>query len=161
MRLPGQIACLMFIALWVTGCGGGDKLPEPDLDLVPVTGVVTLNGEPLADADISFLFDGKPPKGFVASGAKTDSSGKFVIMTGSKPGTVPGRYKVTISRYTMLDGSPIVVDAEAGMDIEQLRQSGRLKQLIPERYANPETTQLSAAVADTDEVELEFKLTGS
>jgi hypothetical protein len=151
---------VVFLAIIGSGCGGGTSA-EPKLDLVPVTGVVTLNGEPLADADVAFYFDGSPPTGFLSSGAKTDSSGKFVVMTGSKPGTVPGRYKVTISRFTMLDGSPIRAQPEVGIDLEQLRMGGQLKQAIPDRYSDPATTELSAAVADADKNEFQFKLSGS
>lgn len=161
MRVVDLRAAFAFFALLAAGCGGSDKPVEPELDLVPVTGVVTLNGQALADAEISFLFDGKPPEGFVASGAKTDSSGKFIVMTGSKSGTVPGRYKVTISQFRMPDGSPVKEDSDSGLDMEMLRQGGQLKQMVPDRYSNPGSTELSAAVADSDKNELEFKLSGS
>ncbi|MGE5194568.1 MAG: hypothetical protein ACM3U2_18915, partial [Deltaproteobacteria bacterium] len=96
-----------------------------------------------------------------ASGGKTDSSGKFVVMTGSQPGTVAGRYKVVISLMTLPDGSPIKLDPESGMDMEMLRQGGQLKELVPDRYSNPDRTELSAAVAAGEENELQFKLSGS
>lgn len=157
-----RLTCALF-ALLVLGCsGGGDNKPaaEVKLDLVPAAGVVTLDGKPLADATISFHFDGTPPKGFVASGGKSDSSGKFIIMTGSKSGTVPGRYNVTISLLKMPDGSP-VKPAEPGLDAEMMRQGGQAIESIPDRYSNPETTELSATVAPDGAKDLEFKLTGS
>jgi hypothetical protein len=159
--MPNVKQITALCAVFLVGCGSG-KTPEPDLDLVPVTGMVTLNGEPLADAEISFLFDGKPPAGFAASGAKSDSSGKFVVMTGSKPGTCPGRYRITISRWRMPDGSPVKADPESGMDLEMLRQSGQLKQTVPDRYSNPDRTELSASISDSEDDEpLELKLTGT
>ncbi|HEY2251652.1 MAG TPA: carboxypeptidase-like regulatory domain-containing protein [Planctomycetaceae bacterium] len=159
MRLACHCFFCALFTLLLPGCGSSSGPVEPDLDLAPVAGVVTLNDQPLADANISFVFDGKPPKGFMASGAKSDSSGKFIVMTGSQPGTVPGRYKVTISRLRMPDGSP--VKEEPGLDAAMLQQGGALKETVPERYTDPETTELSATVTNDGVDDLELKLTGS
>src|SRR5579872_5545777 len=131
-----------FIVCLVAGCGASDKPVEVNLDLVPVRGVVTLDNQPLADADITFRFDGTPPKGFIAGGAKSDSSGKFIVMTGSKPGAMPGRYKITVSRLRMADGSPVKIDKDSGMDMEMLRMGGQLKDSVPARYSDAENTEL-------------------
>jgi hypothetical protein len=161
MRTLHRTVFFVIAGFAVQGCGESGKVPEPRLDLVPVTGIVTMDGKALPDANVNFAFDGKPPEGFMASGGKTDSSGKFVVMTGSKPGTVPGRYKVTISRLVLPDGSSYKVDPEAGMDMEMLRMGGQLKELVPERYSNLDQTELSAAVAAGQTNQLEFKLSGS
>jgi hypothetical protein len=161
MRSVCWTGCLALSALAIQGCGGAGKPPEPKLDLVPVTGVVTLDGKPLADATVSFLFDGKPPEGFDASGCKTDSFGKFIVMTGSKPGTVPGRYKIVVSRLVSPDGSPVKSDPSTGFDMQMRKMGGELKELVPERYSNLEKTELSAVVAAGEKTEVELKLSGS
>jgi hypothetical protein len=162
MRVVFQWLFCVSLASLVLGCGGGDNKPAEQIkvDLVPAAGIVTLDGKPLADATISFQFDGPPPKGFVASGAKSDSSGKFIVMTGSKSGTAPGRYKVTVSLLKMPDGSPVKA-TEPGLDVEMLRQGGQVKESIPERFSNPEITELSAAIPDDGVKDIELKLTGS
>ena len=161
MRTLNRSFYFVPVVMLAASCGSSDKPVEPKLDLVPVTGIVTLDGKPLADADVGLFFDGEPPKGFISSGAKTDSSGKFVVMTGSKPGTVPGRYKITVSQLRLLDNSPIKLDPSKGIDFEQLRTAGQLKQLLPDRYSDPASTQLSAAVAGGDKNELKLELTSS
>src|SRR5262245_16942823 len=62
---------------------------------VPVTGTVTMNGQPATDAEVIFT----PSKGRVASGT-TDAAGKFTLST-NKPGdgAVPGDHKVTVVEY--------------------------------------------------------------
>jgi hypothetical protein len=64
-------------------------------ETVPVTGTVTLNGQPAKDAEVIFT----PSQGRVASGA-TDAAGRFSLST-NKPGdgAVPGDHKVTIVEY--------------------------------------------------------------
>lgn len=156
--------CAVFTAasLALASAGCGDKGPaEPVLELVPASGVVTLDGKPLAEAQVTFLFEGTPPKGFVSSGAKTGPDGKFTVKTGSKPGTVVGAYKVIVSLLKSPDGSPVKIDVESGMDLEQLQQAGQVKESIAEQFNNPETTELHANVEKAGKNEFEFKLTGS
>lgn len=77
--------------LILVGCGKSG--PE-----LPVSGTVTLDGNPVADALVRFYPDGDTDKS--SSGfAQTGSDGKFVITGGSgKKGLVAGKYKVTVSK---------------------------------------------------------------
>src|SRR5688500_14472551 len=93
----------------LSGCGDGTKpLPE----LAPVTGTITMDGKPLADAEV--LFIPASSVGFTAA-ATTDSSGAYTLQTASGkdsgPGAPAGEYKVTVSRY--VDGSGNVVKPTA------------------------------------------------
>lgn len=82
-----RLAALAFLALTAVGCGQSET--------VPVTGTVTLNGQPATDAEVIFT----PSTGRVASGA-TDSAGRFTLST-NKPGdgAVPGEHNVTVVEY--------------------------------------------------------------
>jgi hypothetical protein len=75
----------------VTGCGG----PK----VVPVSGVVKINGEPYANAIVTF--QPVAGKGQDAAGrgssARTDKDGKFTLVyDGDKPGALVGKHHVRI-----------------------------------------------------------------
>ena len=82
------------VALAAVGCssGGGPVLP--------VNGVVTMDGKPLDGAMVTFHGEGGTG-GF----GKTGTDGKFVI-TGAKGqgGLPPGMYKVTVSKMNLPAG---------------------------------------------------------
>jgi hypothetical protein len=79
--------------LGVVGCGSGsDKV-------VPVSGTITLDGQPLAGANITFQPTGAGSAG-PGSGAVTDAAGKYVLKTAEKaprPGAVVGKHTVRIA----------------------------------------------------------------
>ena len=70
----------------VAGCGG----PK----LVPAGGVVTLDGEPVDGALVTFVAE---DGGHTATG-QTDTAGSFTMMVGGNPGALPGKYKVLVTR---------------------------------------------------------------
>jgi len=92
------------LLVFVVGCAGGD-VPNLAKD---VTGRVTLNGQPVADAVVLF----EPQSGRPSSG-KTDADGRFVLYySETHTGAVPGQHIVRVSK----------MEEEAGQE------------LIPERY---------------------------
>ncbi|MDB5334881.1 MAG: hypothetical protein JWN70_500 [Planctomycetaceae bacterium] len=80
---------------FAAGCSGVDKGPE----LAEVTGKITLNDQPLANARVVFIPEDGP-----ASGGITNESGEYELKgkSGDKGG-VPGKNRVEIS--TDLDGT--------------------------------------------------------
>lgn len=138
--------CLLFpmTALVLTGCGDSVevlKLADP----VPASGTVTMDSKPLPKALVNFSPDGgvKGP----GSSAITDENGKFNLITmingESKPGAVPGAYRVTISSMVGPDGNPIVPDGETPPAMIAARE------ILPERYSNPAQTELTATVSES------------
>ena len=111
---------------------------------MPVAGTVTLDGNPLADADIAFYLQGDRPQGYAGSGGKTDAQGKYELTTGAAKGAAAGSYKVTISRYRDANGGPLVIPE--GMDLEQLKMQGQAKETLPPQYSDMEKTELKATV---------------
>jgi len=77
-----------------TGCGRRPK------NVSDVTGTVTLDGQPLADALVTFT----PASSGTSSAAKTDSSGKYeLIYTKGVKGAAQGEHTVTITTYQVAD----------------------------------------------------------
>jgi len=72
------------------GCGGGPKL-------VPVSGVVTLNGKPLGDAEIVFI-PHESNKDGLPGNDKTGPEGNYKAMTQGRSGLVAGKYRVVVSK---------------------------------------------------------------
>lgn len=142
-----------FLLLLLTvGCGSSEKGPE----LVPYSGIVSLDGQPLSDAVITFH-----PQESGQNGAfgQTNESGEFTLTSGKRPGIIPGSYKVTISRIVAKDGA--TVNPEEGMDIEQLMMSGQASESIPEKYSNLQQTQLTAEITESPDTPPSFELSSS
>ena len=154
-RLAFAACCAL--VLIAAGCGKGKK--GPSFDLTPVAGKVMLDGKPLADADLGFYLQGTAPQGYFGSGAKTDAEGKFVLKSGDALGAVPGQYKVTVSRLIGVDGAAIVT--EEGMDAEQLKMMGKVKESIPAKYNDLEKTELTITVDKGKTDGYDLTLTGS
>jgi hypothetical protein len=153
----GISGLLLTCFVGISGCSKGPAAPT--FDLVPASGTVTLDGKPLSDASVSFVFQATAPQGFSGSGAQTDANGKFQVETDAKMGTISGNFKVLVSKLTMPDGSPVKNDPAAGIDIVQLQMQGQLKENVPEKYLVVDTTDLSAEVTKGGKNEFELKLT--
>lgn len=126
------IALLFSIASGCARPGGG----PPTVAALPVKGTVTLDGKPLAGADVTFI--------------SSESSGMFAGRTGSdgmyqlqalagREGALKGPCKVTISRLVTADGSPVAPDV-APADV------AASEQLAP-KYSQFDLTTLTATVS--------------
>lgn len=149
--------CALLALAVAAGCSKSPKATGPVLDVTPAAGTVTLDGKPLADATLTFIFEGQPPGGYIGSGAGTDAEGHYQVNSAGQAGAVPGSYKVTVSKEVAADGKPI--DPKEGMDLEQLRASGGVKETIPRKYTNPATTDLKVTIekGKADGYNLELK----
>jgi hypothetical protein len=132
-------------AALAAGCSGGGG------PVLPVNGIVTLDGKPLDGATVTFYPEGEGGRGF----AKTGTDGKFVIAgMKNEAGLAPGKYKVTVSRMNLPGGgasddptSP-AVGAVTDADI---------KNDLPAIYSDPSQTVLSYSVTG-DGQPIEIKL---
>jgi len=106
---------IMFLGLAAAlGCGG---TPAGYPELGQVDGTVTLDGQPLANADIMF----GPTKGGRPAQARTESDGGYELTyIGAVEGAELGTYKVTISKLESGDPSDTAPP--------------EYKQLVPDRY---------------------------
>ena len=141
--------------LFLIAIGGallvGCESPTDGPPLVPVEGVVTLDGQPLAGAVVTLI-----PKGETrgqASHGRTDATGKFTVTSsdGKRVGATVGSYQVVISKYVNPDGSDFVGSADVSpMD------AGYRELLLP-AYSDVQSSRLVAEVPAAG-AKLEFKL---
>ncbi len=115
--------------LTLAGCPSASTRPE--VELVPVDGTVTMDGEPLAGASV--MFGGGSAMG------ETDANGHYELARGDRKGVTVGDHTVVIEKWVTEDGSPYKSDEVSPME-------ANAKQEIPAKYSNGETTELKATV---------------
>src|SRR5688572_9652213 len=91
MRWLRMLAVLAPIGL--VGCGGTE---EDWIKLVPVSGKVTKNGKPMANADVSFVPGAGNPES-TPGVARTGPEGEYSLMFKGRTGVAAGKYNVTIT----------------------------------------------------------------
>lgn len=118
------VGCL---ALTIAGCG--DDKPAT----YPVTGKVTLNGKPVADATITFV--GEPPENSAAT--RTKSDGTYEIATyEAGDGALPGEYKVMVTKINKGDEvSPYDAPPEDAEAVEQTPEA--ISEAYSKAYSGP------------------------
>lgn len=139
-----RLAVSMLACLCLGGCGARSTR-------VPVSGVVTLDGNPLAEAAVTFM----PQAAGTLGVAVTDEGGRFVLReAGIRPGIAPGEYEVAIYKA---DGPPLpAVETTPASQIADPTTFNTLapqpsdqkppKFIVPERYGSPKTSELRATV---------------
>lgn len=140
-----RIAPHVFALLLVSciGCTGGAEGPET----AEVVGLVSLNGAPVAGADVFFHpLDGDA--NLQACQAVTGADGRFTVSThvGTgefKPGMIPGEYRVSVSK---LDTSNVTSAFTPP------------KNTLPAKYASPDTSGFQVTVAADKQNDFTFPL---
>lgn len=117
--------------------------------LVQLTGTVTLNGEPIEGAQLTFAPD-DATNGRSAL-AKTAADGSFTAMTlAPGDGILPGSYKVAVRKMSEPTESAVTSDVnDASHDAEVAANSAskdEVKDLLPIQYASPMTSGITVTV---------------
>jgi hypothetical protein len=135
-------AIVAVVGACIAGCGHQTG-PTAGVKTYPVTGTVTYQGKPLPEATVMFRStDGQ----YTASG-RTDLEGKYRLTTASPGDGAPaGEYRVAI------------IAIEAPPADEEEKPGPPPKSLIPTKYNQPETSGLTAVVAEKENV-IDFNLT--
>ena len=142
--------CVLFCCCSIFGCGS----PRP----YDVRAVVTLAGEPLAGAAVTFL----PVRAGAATAfGITDTEGaitfKTTVIDGEViDGVLPGSYAVIVSKTIeeqKLTNNEIRSLAEAG-----IRYRPGVVELVPEKYTRRETSGLQARIGYWYPTDLVFEL---
>lgn len=145
-RFVASFAVLLVAA--VAGCGRGGS--QRDVKTYPVSGKVTYNGTPVADATVTFVGS----EGHSAVG-KTDADGVYHLMTFQPgDGAVPGEYQVTVVKREQTGPPP---SEESDEDDEAIVPPP--KSLLPEKYASRDTSGLKATVKKGSNTNVDFALT--
>jgi len=135
-RKPVEVASCLAIA-FVMGCGGTNR-PET----VPISGLVTFNGEPVNGATVTFY----PENGRPASG-RTDSEGVYQLTTFEpNDGALPGTHRVAIIKTTSSTPS------------NSPDELATIERIIPEKYASEASSGLAATVVVNQEAPIDFNL---
>jgi hypothetical protein len=145
-RLPLALFTALFSAALLCGCSSGGKL-------VPVTGTVKLDGQPVEGANIIFWStepgDDPTKKGYGL--AVSDASGKFVVKDFyGKEGLFTGEYKVTFNRYVDSKGKLIAPETKPEENVGA-------RNTMPKAYQSVGTTTEIARVPSSG-LEIVFDL---
>lgn len=136
------LGCALAVFMCLPGCDSSG------VKTAPVTGVVTYKGAPLKAANIKFL----PADGPMAVGM-TDDNGKFKLTTNGRPGATIGLHKVVITKMTggvEASAAPSNPKPDDMMKMQKEamgKKNTGPKSEIPESYANPDTSKLTADVS--------------
>ena len=164
-------AFLLIVA--AAGCGGGSG-PE----FQEAGGVVTLQGEPLANASVTFIpvkEDGATA-GPVAT-AVANQAGEFQLSTGGESGAVAGTHKVTVTLYADSGSAAPAASLDSAQSGEERMKmmnemmqrtmpdrSGKVKMeepksLVPPKYTTLKTTPLEYEIKPGAENRFKIELT--
>lgn len=133
---------LLTVVPLAVGCGGGRKAT---VEVVKVSGIVKLDGQPLPDAEVNFL--GQQYAGV----AKTGPEGRYELEAQA------GENTVYIRKF---EGAGPSFDATM-MDTRSDSPGGPTgpKQVVPKKYSDPSASELRFTVPDNGSSEANFDLT--
>jgi hypothetical protein len=162
---------LLAAMLFGVGCSKGPKAPTT----IPVSGVIKYNGQPVAQATVTFLQKETSTESapHPAHGT-TDDQGRYTLLTFVNPkefqGAVPGDYAVTVTKtetggefdmqafYKQQEAN---IPKEGSVTSEQgMQQIAKppLKSAIPAKYNDLKTTDLTASVKPSGAQTFDFDL---
>jgi hypothetical protein len=107
----------------------------------PVTGTITLDGQPLVAKTTVVLFKPDADKGNASAFDPTgtvDGQGQYTLLTKGKKGAPPGWYKIAVTAHEGRSEHPKGT----------LRHRPVARAVIPGRYGQPETSDLSIEVVE-------------
>lgn len=141
-----QLLCLLAL-LALFGCAS-----EESYDLVPTSGKVTLNGEPLADARVSFqpVASSEAPNPGPGSTAVTDDAGNYTLTTGGEQeGAVVGKHQVRIFTGKYETSDPASDDPDATKTVAE--------EILPPRYNFQTELTFDVPAGGTDQANFELE----
>jgi hypothetical protein len=142
------VGALVFLALaGLIGCGS-----KPPV-IVPVEGVVLLNGTPLPNAKVRFFPTLEKSSDYLAQGV-TDDNGHFTLTCHGQPGACAVENVVTVAE----DDIPEHLTPESARAELQVYLKGLKNRPIPPQYRDASGTPIRVTVsADQREYKLDLK----
>lgn len=136
MTTTTRFLATVFVILALAGCGGKSEPSHTG-----VSGLVTLDGQPLSGAEVTFIPIGQTQG--IGAQARTGLDGRYQLVDRrGTSGTAPGSYKVIISKRIMPDGSGLPVDDQTPPIESPARES------LPPNYSDGTRTELHATVPE-------------
>ena len=142
--------CCILLACFA-GCGNGQATVNYDvIELVDVSGKITLNGQPLAGAVVSFIDEESSRMSY----GITDANGGYRLsFDKQKKGVTPGSKIVKVSTATLIEGIN-----DDGVQIDEETGETKVKEQVPPQY---NTQSELRAVVEPGKHEFDFSLTSS
>lgn len=135
------VTCSLCFVLF--GCGGGDDLK---MDLAPVSGVVTVDGQPVKKPVVTFYGPSGPPGVGVGN-----ENGEFTIKTSGHDGAPIGKCKVTVTVATDASEAMTTDGNEAALAKE--------KGPVDAKFSSAATTPLSVDVPKEGKPDVKLEVT--
>lgn len=117
MKKMRSLMCAGLVLALITTMAGCSGAPDDAPLLVEATGMILMDGQPLADASVSF----NPTSGNRGASGRTDAEGRFVLSYGGSDGCPLGEHTVSVSTREM------ILDEYGGVE-------GMKEETIPVRY---------------------------
>ena len=139
----GVVALLGVVLWWFLYAGGGPA--------ATVSGTVTLDNEPIAQAEVVYVAD----EGEAGpTSAQTDDAGSYRLHGHTAAGLPTGRYKVTVRKMvSSKDGS-----VPQGEQLLHARASGLLRNALPKLYEDRGKTPLHVEIrSGANRIDLRLK----
>jgi len=142
--------------LIVTGCGDDTGLAKR----YPVQGTVTYQGKPVENGQITFTPTKSDDSSRPAGG--TILEGKYTLTTANPDdGALPGEYLVSVASKQVDDAKvKETINKQGGgaRQHEVAKAQSKAKNLIPAKYALPDTSGLTASVkAQSNTIDFDLK----
>lgn len=135
-----RLVCCALLAL--VGCAPQSDEPP----MYPVSGVITLKGTPLPDADVIFVPDSE---GAQAAFGKTDGSGSY------KLNAVEGKYRVKVSKMDTpkkAGSGKVFASTEEELEVYNPSDGDKVqipKNLVPKKFTDHNSSGLMHSVPKT------------
>ncbi len=125
---------LLPLLIGVAGCS--------DSPTIECTGRVLLEGQPVANASVMFV----PEDGSHVATGRTDNEGRFCLTTVEPDdGALAGKHAVSVTAVV-----PVRPNPQRGATVDDAFDQVQLQWLVPQKYANPETSGLTATVGSEE-----------
>lgn len=139
----GRLSLFISLSLLIGCSPGQDAWTKSRPKVVLVQGTVLYKGKPLEDATITFTNNETSTTAYGRSG----SDGKFTLTTfNNGDGATPGKQDVSVRKVLLIDKSKKEIDTGASSVIPPLPEE---RWLIPQKFGNPETSELGLDIPET------------
>ena len=144
-----RIALLLSVCMAVVGGCGSNPHPE----LRRVSGTVTYNGEPVADATVAFYNNASSR---LATG-RTDATGQFSLTSyNPQDGALPGEHRVVVTKSESSGDEEVALSMDEAVQTRPKRT--RSRQLLPKEYGSEDTTPIVVQVSEDGQNDLKIEL---
>lgn len=148
MRQAVRVGAALAVLVLATGCGGGSR------KIVPVSGVVTVDGRPAEGVIVTFQplaakDEGDPGRG---SSAITGPDGRYVLVyDGEKEGALTGKHRVKISpQFVGGKANPDETEGEGNTGL-------RLNYKIPPSWSDESKVEFEVPPGGTDKADFNIE----